>query len=248
MTGRIDMRPLASTFVHRRARDGWLRTVLPRPALSILGAEHPVSVSWTRAGRYYRVVPSERRLPGSDSVKNRVSNTVRIPAAAARDLRAVDGGYVDWFVSAGPPGWHLLARRPSRVRYAPAASGGGAGRMSRRLVATGRVVRHGGWSGTHVETTVPPACLRLLLADDTGYVKWSRTGSYYRMIPCGSGDLDARRLTRRSNEKDHVSRVAYLPKPVADFAYSGKNSRLGWYVAADRAGRWEIHARPEGRK
>ena len=248
----MDRRTLGYTLVREMAgqRAGRLVSVVPRAVSHVLGVKSPRYMAWDISGRYCRVTPHARRVPGSVPFHDAAARVCRISPDAAQSLGLKDGGLVEWMVAAGRGNrWEVHARAGSKGHprsgigktWRTPKQGGG---INRRPVAINNAYyyRHAARGGI-TRVTVPKPALLVLGACGPGHIRWTRAGSYLRMVPCTGTDPGSRGLRVNAGSSNSQSHATNLPGDAAKALRGGPQSQITWYVASDGRGRWEIHAR-----
>lgn len=245
----VHRRYLHTTMVHNKGRGNTrLLTVIPAPALSILGINAPRFLSWERAGKYHRIIPSVDAVQGAHRLQNPRSHMAYVPGTVAKTMEISDHDNLDWYVAAGPGDrWEIHAGPaddPGPPPAGPPEHPSAKSVQNRRPIARTRLLPRPerGGRGVYLLTTVPKPCIALMGADPDGSIHWERRGGSYLVAPAG-GERGARRLyaARGGSGLDHF--MARVPASIRDGLPDGSVA-LRWELVSDGRGRWAVHAAP----
>lgn len=236
-------RLFAETLVHGAGTNRGLLTVVPASAASILGASRWTHARFARDGSRYLFEEAGTNDPDARRLSVSSSTYLAIPRDVASAMGAADGGLLGWHVSCGPKGgWqvHVRASRYADARPGPRRIPGGS-KIYRRIVA--RTILRRKPSESKFDTTVPPACHRLLGLGERGHVKCIKSAKYWIIEQTSRSDGGARRITNGNRTGGTVHHVLRLPQGAGKDMCPGKSSILGWYFATDGLGAWAVHVR-----
>ena len=246
----VNRRYFHSTMLHNRGgHKADLLTVIPAPALSVLGMRSPRFVTWERTGGFYRITPSVAGRPGSRNLQNTRSHMAFVPDHVVDATGAADHDNLDWYLAAGRR-WEIHVRlagaRPPR-QGRPARIRNRRGGPPVRPFASTRLLRYNYEEhGKFTHTAVPKPCMHVMGAGPADYLHWERTGRSYRLMPARSAGPASRKIltSRGTGKLDHHQ--MRIPSDIAA-GMPAKACSLWWDVAADGRGRWEVRVRPAGR-
>ena len=246
MPGAVHKRPIGTTLARYGSRrtSGSLITSIPKAAATLLELERGDYVAWERAAGSYRLFHSGKKADGARRVQGTYSKRIVLPHRVANGLHARDGGMIDWHVVSLPGGrWHIHAKAaagPRQSGHFLAKSGTRRGsRLYEHVIASTNAHRYGG----PATTRFPESCHGILGLRTPGTVRWVAMPRYHVVEPCGVHDPGARSVRNSNRTKGTVSHRVKMPAEVAAVLCPGDKSRLGWSVAADGMGRWEIRVR-----
>lgn len=247
----MQTRELATTIVvSRNAKRTSVSTVIPKAALSIVGASNANAAEWVRRGSYYVVIPGRTASSRPDGMSRRIQKKTRdvtIPIAVARDLRVRPGSMIDWLVGLDRSGrWEIHARRAGR-RSARVPDGPAGTRTFMAPLFYGIVKRYRTRDTWAYHVSAPRTLFRILGVRNPSYVRWIRTGSGVAVMPCKPGDQGARVVSSKTNKTSgrpfRSSFVLHPPSDVCQYLAS-KRGGFTWWLYGDGRGGWEIRAVP----
>lgn len=242
----MDARYLHSTMVHGRGTRGRaLMTVIPRPALTILGVGRPGYSRWERAGRFYRVLLSRTGAPGHDILQNRDTNMAYVPREVARSIGVSDYTRLDWYVGCSDKKWEILARLGKKgvdPRQRPPRPVRPGSRVMSRLIATTRILRYGSrWP--YSLTSIPKYCMNVMGARVPACIMWEGGPRGMRASISDGSNPGSRKIytTKGGSGIDNYS--VRIPGDLADSLDSRGISALEWHLASDGRGAWDVYGR-----
>ena len=250
-----------------------LMTLIPKGTLEFLGNPRPDYVEWSPAGGFYRLVRSSKEAADSRRVRGTYSTSLLIHPDIVKGLGVNDGGTLDWFVVSEPRGrWkvHVRAGKKSTdggnmLRKGASKAKSGASRrrlvsfasasnlpkkvqtgvpsgMSRRRIVSSRARKY--WNyGYFVTCIIPHACHTILRLPDPARIKWVKSGSFYKIVPCETDDPGSLKVWNNNKGAGTISYKVRVDANFKDELCPDDTSILDWYVASDGKGRWEIHVR-----
>lgn len=246
-------RAVATTRISRRIKKKnrpVLCTVVPGPILYGLGPDRPDHAIIEQGGTYHRFMPCK---PGTMSSKRiqQNTNTITITKQMASEMGVNEHSSIDWFVGINrEKKWEIYMQRTGRVQYNQSFYSRNASNPSiKRLpLAESYVQKFNGKNYNHQPSiSIPRAVFRVLMVEIPAYVRWIKTGNFYKIQPCTQDDDGAKRVSSKGYNNRHgryrSSFMTRLTGEVADDLYSGNKTKIRWYIATDCNGLWEIHAR-----
>ena len=252
----IDRRQVATSrayTVKSAQKNPTIRTVVPRPVLTILGGENEKLLAWIDAGDYFKLVTGKNNDENARRLCTVPTHLLSIPPPVVKKMGVGNRSILYWYVAAvnddrleihvGNAG---LKRQKSPNSNKKMERKRGIRMISRPLAVTTLHRYSYRKIPNQIRTSLPSACISILGLDAGDHLKWYKTRGRFRVVGTDPADRNSMRINSYAVTKDkHPSSfTVLLSRNASDCLYTGKGSRLQWYVAGDGMGRWEIKVMP----